>query len=289
MTPSPPSSKHWVHDWDPFLIQFPESFPVEGIRWYGFAYVLGFVTAAVLLNLYFKKGRSPLNKEAQTNLLTYIILGTIVGGRLGYMFLYNFNELISSPLSIFQVWKGGMASHGGFLGICIALILFARSQKMSFWKLSDIVVTLGPPGLIFGRIANFINGELWGKVSDVPWAVIFPIKNSQMEIIDYTLPCHPSQLYQAGLEGLCLTIYIQVRFWFSSTTQKISGHLTGEFLIAYALLRILGEIFREPDEFVSLLFGLSRGTFYSIIMMGAGVAIICFLRMRNKPLESVSQ
>jgi len=271
-----PQTAYKVHDWDPFAIRFSDSFLIEGIRWYGIAYVLGFITAALLLNLYYKRKRSPLGKEAQTNLITYIILGTVVGGRIGYMLLYDFASLLANPLSIFAVWNGGMASHGGMIGICVALILFSRSHSIPFWKLTDIVVTLGPPGIFFGRIANYINGELWGKVTTVPWAVIFHHSDGSL-----TAPRHPSQLYQAGLEGILLTVCVQLRFWLSSPDKRANGHITGEFLIAYAALRVIGEHFREPDAFVSLIFGLSRGTFYSLIMAVIGGIILYRAAKKN--------
>lgn len=261
--------QYYVHDWDPFAIKFPESFFIEGIRWYGIAYILGFVTAAWLLNCYYHKQRSPLDKDAQTSLLTYIILGTIVGGRLGYMLLYNFHEFITHPLSVFAVWNGGMASHGGMLGIGIALLIFSKHHPIKFWQLTDMVVTIGPPGIFFGRIANYINGELWGKVTTVPWAHIFVDSHGS-----FTAPRHPSQLYQAGLEGLILTVYIQLRFWLSSPSKRPYGRITGEFLITYALLRVIGELYREPDALVSPILGLSRGTFFSLLMLIAGIILL---------------
>lgn len=267
--------EYLIHNWDPFAIRFPEGFFIEGIRWYGIAYVIGFIIAAFLLHIYYKKQRSPLDNDAQTSLLTYIILGTVLGGRFGYMLLYNFSDFVANPLAIFDFRNGGisgMSSHGGMLGICIALILFSHRHKIAFWKLTDIIVTIGPPGIFFGRIANYINGELWGKETTVPWAIIFRYSDGSL-----TAPRHPSQLYQAGLEGLLLTFYLQFRFWSSNPNKKHAyGQITGEFLIAYALLRVVGELYREPDAFVTLIFGLSRGTFYSTFMIIAGIIIIRF-------------
>lgn len=273
------ASQHWVHNWDPFIFQFPDGFFIEGIRWYGFAYVLGFLSAIILLKIYFYKGRSPLNAEKQTDLITAIILGTLIGGRLGYMLLYDFENFIQNPLSVIEVWHGGMASHGGFVGVFLAICWFSKKNKIDFWQVSDIVVTLAPLGLFFGRIANFINAELIGKASQVPWAIIFPIKNHLGEVISYTPPCHPSQLYQALLEGLALFLYTQMRFWLSDNKSRIKGLIVAEFLISYAILRMIAEAFREPDA--SLIWGLSRGSFYSLFLIVVGAAIFV-LRLKTK-------
>ncbi len=271
---------HWVHNLDPFLVRFPAGWPVEGIRWYGMAYVAGFVVATVLLHLYYRKGRSPLNPDQQADLMTALIVGILVGGRLGYMLLYDLPAFLANPLIFFQVWKGGMASHGGFVGGCLGLLWFTRRQRLPLLHVSDIAVTLAPPGILFGRVANFINGELWGKPSDVPWAVIFPKTDAFGRVLAYTEPRHPSQLYEAALEGLALLVYTQWRFWKSSSIKSCPGKITGEFLIAYALVRMFGEIFREPDEGLSLIFGLNRGSFYSIFLLLVGVMLLVWLRRR---------
>ena len=271
-------TSYWVHNIDPFALKFPEGlFPeklgIEGIRWYGIAYLLGFMAAAVMLRLYYKKGRSPLNTDAQTDLLTYIILGTVIGGRLGYMLLYDFASFIANPLTLFNLQQGGMASHGGMLGIFLALLIYSKRHQIEVFKLTDILVTIGPIGLCFGRIANFINGELYGKPASVTWAIIFP-DNDPLAI-----PRHPSQLYEAFLEGIVLTAYLQIRFWRTNPDAKTCiGSLSGEFLIGYAVLRTIGEYFREPDA--PLILNLSRGTFFSIFMLIAGVGLI--LRSKHK-------
>ena len=265
-------TSYWVHHIDPFALKFPEGlflekFGIEGIRWYGIAYLLGFVAAAVMLRLYYKKARSPLNTDAQTDLLTYIILGTVIGGRLGYMLLYDFAGFIANPLTLFNLQQGGMASHGGMLGIFLALLIYSRRHQIEVLKLTDILVTIGPIGLCFGRIANFINGELYGKPASVPWAIIFP-NNDPLAI-----PRHPSQLYEAVLEGIVLTVYLQIRFWRTNSDARTrTGVLSGEFLIGYALLRTIGECFREPDA--PLILNLSRGTFFSLFMLIAGIGLI---------------
>lgn len=254
---------HWTHDLSPFLVRFTENF---GIRYYGLAYMLGFVAAAWLLARYAAAGRSALPREKIPDLIVALVLGVMVGGRLAHFILYHPEELFDPPWAFLQVWRGGMASHGGMLGVAVALAWFARSRKISFLHLSDLVTSVAPAGLLFGRIANFINGELWGNPSDAPWAVIFSHTGGG------PIPRHPSQLYEAALEGAVLLAFMQWRFWRSDFVRTQPGRLAGEFLVAYAGLRMLGEIFREPDA--ALILGLSRGTFYSVFFVVAGGALI---------------
>jgi phosphatidylglycerol:prolipoprotein diacylglycerol transferase len=268
---------YWVHDLSPFLIQFSENF---GIRYYGLAYLAGFVAAAWFLHRYWKAGRSPFALNAITDLMTYIIVGTLAGGRLGYFLLYQLDSLRTDPLMLFRVWEGGMASHGGFVGVVLAMWLWARKQKTTLFRVSDLIATVTPIGLLFGRVANFINGELYGKVTTVAWAVIFPQSAPPGTPIAEIPPRHASQLYEAALEGALLLAFVQWRFWRSEVTQTTPGRLSGEFLIAYSVARVLGELFREPDA--SLLFGVSRGIFYSIFLVIAGVVIIA----RARPARS---
>jgi phosphatidylglycerol:prolipoprotein diacylglycerol transferase len=200
------------------------------------------------------------------------VAGVLIGGRLGYFLLYDFDLLRSNPLVLLRVWEGGMASHGGFIGGVLAVWWFARRSGLPFLHLGDVVATTVPVGLLAGRIANFINGELWGKVTTVSWAVIFPRSAPEGTPMALIPPRHPSQLYQAALEGGLLLGFIQWRFWKSDVVRAQPGRLSGEFLVAYAVLRIIGEIFREPDA--PLILGLSRGTFYSLLLVLAGVALI---------------
>lgn len=259
---------YWVHNLDPYLVRFTEGI---GIRYYGLAYLLGFVTAGGLLFLYHRRGHSPIGLTAITDLMTAIVFGVLLGGRLGYFVLYQFDSFLADPLGIFRVWEGGMASHGGFVGVILALWWWSRRQHLPLLVVGDLVVTTVPAGLLFGRIANFINGELVGRLATVPWAVIFP-DNEIDRGFRAALPRHPSQLYQAGLEGAVLLAYLQWRFWRNPGARMHPGRLSGEFLIGYAVLRAIGEQFREPDA--SLLCGLSRGTFYSIFLAVAGVYLI---------------
>ncbi len=261
---------YWVHNLSPFLIRFTENF---GIRYYGLAYLLGFVGAFWLLQLYRRAGRSPLDANAVMDLMTYLVLGVMVGGRLGSFLLYHPEDLFNPPWNFFMVWKSGMASHGGFAGVIIAAWLFTRKHKLPFLQVTDVVVTTVPVGLMLGRIANFINGELWGKPASVAWAVIFPASPEPL------VPRHPSQLYEAALEGALLLAFMQWRFWRSDVAQRQPGRLSGEFLVAYALLRMVGELFREPDA--SLILGVSRGTFYSFFLIATGAILIALRGRRN--------
>jgi len=258
---------YWVHDLSPFLIQFNESF---GVRYYGLAYLLGFLGGAWLLGRFAAAGRSQLPRERITDFMVALVFGVMIGGRLGWFLLYHPAMLVSDPLSLSRVWEGGMASHGGFIGVAIALWWFSRSNKIPFLHLGDLIVACAPLGILLGRLANFINGELWGKPTTVAWAVIFSNTGGD------DVPRHPSQLYQAALEGALLLALMQWRFWRSDIVKTSPGRLSGEFMIAYAILRAIGEIFREPDA--SLLFGLSRGTFYSIFLVAAGITLIALSR-----------
>ncbi len=264
---------YYVVDFDPFALRFPEGWVLDGIRWYGLSYLAGFAIAMLLFNLYSKRGRSPLSPDDNSSLITYLLFGVIVGGRLGYMLFYDFGNFVSNPLSLFQIWKGGMASHGGFIGVVLAMLFFARAKKVSFWKIADIVTTACTPGIFLGRLANFVNGELWGKVSDVPWAMIFPRSAAAGTAVENIAARHPSQLYEAFAEGLLIFAFLQWRFWRGNLPK---GRIAGEFLSLYAVVRIVCEIFREPDVGVEPILGLSRGTFYSVLTLVAGLAIIAY-------------
>ncbi len=272
-TGTPPA--HWVHDLSPFLIRFGDDF---GIRYYGLAYLVGFVAGGWLLRRYALAGRTGLSLNECIDLIFACVLGVLLGGRLGYFLLYQTELVLRDPLALLRVWEGGMSSHGGFVGVTLALAWFARSRRISLLHLGDLVASVAPIGLFCGRVANFINGELWGRVATVPWAVIFPQSAPPGTPAILIEPRHPSQLYAAGLEGLCLLAFAQWRFWRTDAATRNPGRLAGEFLIAYAGLRMIGEVFREPDA--SLLFGLSRGTFYSIFLVAGGAVLIAAARRR---------
>jgi phosphatidylglycerol---prolipoprotein diacylglyceryl transferase len=261
-------TEYWVHDLDPFLFQFTENF---GIRYYGLAYALGFLVGMWFLHLFCKHGKAVLTPEQQSFTITAMMIGVLLGGRLGYSLFYAMEETLHRPWVIFQIWKGGMASHGGFIGVLVACWRVAKKLKLSFLQLGDLLCPLVPPGILLGRIANFINGELWGKVTNVSWAVIFPQSTMQGTPVELISARHPSQLYEAGLEGALLLIYSQWRLWKTDALNS-PGRLTGEFLLIYAVVRVFGEQFREPDA--SLIFGLSRGSFYSLFLLIGGLFLI---------------
>ncbi|MEY4939650.1 MAG: hypothetical protein RIQ93_1385 [Verrucomicrobiota bacterium] len=261
---------YWVHQPTPFLGPHWGNF---GIRYYGLAYVLGFLAAGWLFIRYTRRQRSPLPVEAIPDLMMAIVAGVMLGGRLGSFLFYHPWQLVEDPLSFFRVWEGGMASHGGFIGVAIALGWFAHRRKIAFFHLADLIASAAPVGLLLGRIANFLNGELWGTVSVVPWAVIFEKTGGG------NFPRHPSQLYEAALEGAVMFAFMQWRFWRSDVIKTRPGRLCGEFLIGYAVVRMIAEQYREPDA--SLLFGLTRGTFYSVFLILAGILFIALSRGRR--------
>ncbi len=256
---------YWVHDLSPFIVRFSENF---GIRYYGVAYLVGFIGGALMLHAYARAGRSKLPSEQIADLIVGIVLGVLLGGRLGYFLFYGSDLLIHDPSVIFRVWEGGMASHGGFIGVALVLVWFSRRNKIPFLHLGDLIASIASLGLLFGRVANFINGELWGMPSRVAWAVVFPSSPKPL------MPRHPSQLYEAALEGVLLFGLMQWRFWRTGVTRRQPGRLAGEYLVAYSVARAIGELFREPDA--GLILGLSRGTFYSIFLVTAGVGLILF-------------
>lgn len=267
---------YWVHTPHPFLIQFTETI---GIRYYGLSYVLGFVGAAWLMQRYAKAGKSLLPEAKVWDFIVVLVIGVMLGGRLGSFLLYNPGQLFRQPLDFFRVWEGGMASHGGFVGVTVATWWYARRHKLPLLHLADLAVSAGPLGLMLGRIANFINGELWGHPTDVPWAVIF--SESPLPLV----PRHPSQLYEAALEGALLLAYGQWRFWRTKGPQLHPGRLTGEFLVGYAIARVICEQFREPDFGVSPIWGMNRGAFYSLFMAAAGLLVIA-ISLRQPPLSA---
>jgi phosphatidylglycerol:prolipoprotein diacylglycerol transferase len=263
---------YWVHNLSPFVVQFTDTI---GIRYYGLAYLLGFVGGGLLLHAYARAGRSRLPAALVPDLIIALVIGVMVGGRLGSFLLYEgWRSLGSDPLALFKIWQGGMASHGGFIGVAVAIAWFAHRQRIAFLHLADLIASVAGLGLMLGRIANFINGELWGKVSHVPWAVIFPESAPAGVALELIPPRHPSQLYEAALEGALLLAVMQWRFWRTPVAARQPGRMAGEFLIAYAAVRMIGEVFREPDAGVSPILGLSRGSFYSIFLIAMGLLLV---------------
>ena len=240
------------------------------IRWYGLTYLIGFALIW-MVGRYAVRTRphSGVSAAQFDDLLFYGILGVILGGRLGYVLFYKFGEYVAEPWKIFFVWEGGMSFHGGFLGVIIALWWYARSHQLSWLAVTDFIAPLAPLGLAAGRIGNFINAELWGRPTDVPWAMIFPSVDS--------VPRHPSQLYEFLFEGIVLFIVL----WWIAAKPRPRGALSACFLIGYGAFRFGVEFTREPDSFLGLLaFGLSMGQWLSVPMVLAGVGMLAWAARR---------
>jgi len=241
------------------------------IRWYGLMYILGLLATFSLVKHQIKKFGLTWLAPHLDNLNLVIIISLILGGRLGYVLFYNFSYYLHHPLEIPATWMGGMSFHGGLIGVILGGFLFCRFKKINFLETADLYVVTLPIGLGLGRIGNFINGELYGRVTDVPWAMVFPGGGP--------LPRHPSQIYEALLEGVLLFIIL----WTLKNKRWPAGTMLGIFLLLYGLLRSFVELFREPDAQLGFLFGgLTMGQLLSSVMIVAGVALIAFARRRKR-------
>ncbi|MCR4917943.1 MAG: prolipoprotein diacylglyceryl transferase [Alphaproteobacteria bacterium] len=258
----------------------PVAFSVFGlpVRWYALAYIAGFVIGYFLLRSFLRKSENGLDltKKQIDDLFTYIILGVILGGRLGYVLFYNIGEFIAEPLKIFAVWKGGMSFHGGLIGVIVATMLFAKRWERGL-KILDLLAVVAPVGLFFGRIANFINVELLGRATNSNYGVVFSSLPPNSPVCVPENPCHPSQLYEAATEGILLFIIMYCLYRFTKLA-KFPGALGGMMLMLYAVFRIVCEQFRMPDiqlEFMVKNYGISMGQLLSLIMFVAGVCVFC--------------
>ncbi len=242
------------------------------VRWYGLMYLLAFVLVLVLGRYRIRKHSwVGLTRRDLDDMLFLGVLGVVIGGRLGYILFYKFGDYLREPLHIFYVWEGGMSFHGGFLGVIIAMAWFAHSRAKNWLAITDFIAPLVPLGLGAGRLGNFINAELWGRPTDLPWAMVFPNIDN--------LPRHPSQLYEFALEGLALFALV---WWFSRTPRPV-GVVSGVFLLGYGVLRFVVEYSREPDGFLGLLaLGLSMGQWLSVPMALAGIAMLLWA-YRKRP------
>jgi phosphatidylglycerol:prolipoprotein diacylglycerol transferase len=240
------------------------------VRWYGIMYLIGFASSYFLVNYQIKKKALPFSKDFVASLYSYLILGLLLGARLGYALFYDFPSYLKNPLEIFAVWHGGMSFHGGLIGSIIAGMFFCRKSGADFWQLSDLVAVTVPIGLGLGRLGNFINAELYGRVTDVPWAMVFPGAGS--------LPRHPSPLYEFLLEGVLLFTLL----WFLKKWEFRSGVTTALFLILYGLFRSFAEVFREPDVQLGFVLGpFTMGQLLSASMLAIGLGILYFRRRKS--------
>lgn len=302
---------YYVHDLSPFLLQIGGF----GLRWYGLSYLAGFVIGTLLYRRLAQRGYSDLRPDQVADFITMgALFGVLLGGRLGYMLFYDPFGFLHDPLLFFRVWEGGMASHGGILGLALYTLWYARKHGFSWRNLCDNLVVVAPVGIFLGRCANFINGELYGRAATVPWAIQFPKEillwspGRQEELITrasaidpafaspevlisgvaaspalrgllstYLTPRYPSQIVEALLEG----VFLFALLWMLRTRCRLSdGVLSGVFLIAYALVRIAGECFREPDA--PLTAGMTRGQFLSLFMIVSGILFLLWSRLRPR-------
>jgi phosphatidylglycerol---prolipoprotein diacylglyceryl transferase len=267
----------------PAVLPFPAMNPVLisigpfAIRWYALAYIVGilagwFYARAIIASQKLWGGPAPITVTEYDDFIIWVTLGIILGGRIGYVLFYNLPHFIAHPLEVFELWNGGMSFHGGFLGCVVATVAFALRRGLPILSLGDVTTAVAPIGLFLGRIANFINGELWGRPTDVPWAMIFPNGGP--------IPRHPSQLYEALLEGLVLLIVLGLIVRLGAL--KRPGLVTGAFAVGYGVARSFCEFFREPDPQLGFLWGgMTMGMLLCIPLIAAGIGVIAFALTRQ--------
>ncbi len=244
------------------------------VRWYGLMYAVGFVASYILVQYQIKKQRldrdQGMSEFFVDTLFTLMILALLIGARLGYVLFYDLGRYLRHPSEIFAVWHGGMSFHGGLIGALLAAYLVCRKFTVDYWLLADLVIVTAPIGLAAGRIGNFINGELWGRVTDVPWAMIFPSGGP--------LPRHPSQLYECLLEGVVLFAIL----WIAKDRKHFPGALTGLFIVLYGCFRFFIEFFREPDAQLGFVAGpFTMGQVLCACMIVFGAGLLWYLRKRS--------
>lgn len=263
------------------MLHYPEINPVAlelgpfRVYWYGLMYLFSFISCWALVRHRAKQGRTVLSVDAVNDLMLFWApLGSVIGGRIGYVLIYHFDFFLQNPLYLFQIWEGGMSFHGGLIGVLVAFYCTARKHHLSFWDISDLVAPAVPVGLGLGRIGNFINAELWGRVSDLPWAMVFPNAGPD--------PRHPTQLYEFFFEGFVMWLVL----WLYSAKPQPRMAVSGMFALLYGLFRFFIEFLRQPDLHLGLYFGntLSMGQLLSIPMILLGI----YLLIRSYSHESVS-
>jgi phosphatidylglycerol---prolipoprotein diacylglyceryl transferase len=251
------------------------------LKWYSLAYIAGILIGWWYLLQLLKRPGAPMSRQHADDLVFYATIGIIAGGRIGYILFYR-PDLLTQPLAILRLWDGGMSFHGGVIGVTLGILLLARKHRLQWLRVHDYVACVVPFGLFFGRIANFVNGELWGRVTDVPWAIVFPRTGSD-------LPRHPSQLYEAGLEGLALFLVLAFFFWRTQARYE-PGKLVGIFLLGYGASRFFVEFFREADEQLMWLqesTGLNMGQYLCLPMIFGGAYLIATAKRRRQRVEPI--
>jgi len=274
-------TNHWIHDLHPVALDLG----FFQIRWYSLAYLAGIFIGYLYLRTLIRQPGAPMARRHADDLVFFSTLGIILGGRLGYVLFYKPMDYIREPLEILQLWDGGMSFHGGLIGTMLAMLYVARKNGLSFLRVSDYIACVVPFGLLFGRLANFVNGELWGRPTDVWWAVRFQEAPGVLGP-----PRHPSQLYEAALEGLLLLILLSVLFWFTRARYK-PGLLAGLFAVGYGASRFAVEFFREPDAHLTGLAqssGLSMGQWLTIPMILIGLYMMA-TSFRRDPLMAAGE
>jgi phosphatidylglycerol:prolipoprotein diacylglycerol transferase len=255
-------------DINPILIELG---PIR-LSWYGLMYVFGFFASYLLVRYQMRRKDFRISKQEVEDLYFYLILGLIIGARLGYILFYDLKMYLADPLEIFAIWHGGMSFHGGLIGVLIVGILFSWKNKKSFWNIADLIIVTAPIGLGLGRIGNFINGELYGRVTQVPWGMIFPKGGP--------FPRHPSQLYESALEGGVLFVML----WLLKDKKLPTGGLLALFLSLYGVFRFFVEFFREPDLQLGFILGpFTMGQTLSVFMIVAGILLLIFLKKKEIP------
>ena len=254
----------FFHELDPIAFTLGPLY----IRWYSLSYIFGILISWLIINKILLKHKKNLNNQIFNELINYLIIGIIFGGRLGYVIFYNLDFYITNPIEILKIWNGGMSFHGGLIGIIISTFIFCKRKKQSFFDLTDLISMVAPIGIFFGRIANFINGELYGRITETNFGIIFSKGGS--------LPRHPSQLYEAFFEGIILYFVLNLLFFFTSL-KNLAGSITGLFLILYGFFRFFIEYFREPDKQIGLIFEfITMGQLLCLPMIIFGIILIIY-------------
>jgi len=248
------------------------------IRWYSLAYIAGIILAWWYVTRLLRQPGAPMASRHVDDLVFYATLGILLGGRLGYVLFYQLDHYLKNPAEIFKLWNGGMSFHGGAIGVSLAIIYLARKNRLNLLRVADYIACATPIGLFLGRIANFVNGELWGRVTDVPWAMIFPDDKTG-------LPRHPSQLYEAGLEGIGLFLLLAFLFWRTDARYQ-PGKLTGAFLLGYGVIRVALENVRAPDVDLGFIYGpITMGQILSAPMIIGGIYLIATAKRRQRETD----